>query len=364
MAFEIYRVVKEEKIAEVAAKFKITVAELKRLNPNIRYFTAIFGPEYIGALQDVKVPYIANTIKKEKNIIIENESLKNIEFDQNERYRCEQINVSKVDGNTVHFVEQKFQYLLQRSTNQNIGKVKLEEHLYNFSPPVLNLSFEFISKTEFIKNNVTFDISKDNGRVEKVLNKAQINSNWVNFRKTEFEESEFIKRLKQTNPNAVEELKGLGNKQFSPNYDLAEEEYRRNLFYFCCFDEFIVKSFEEIKPENFLFMSTIVPPVIVPIEFRYDKISEKDGILKLRKVGTLKLNPQLVEEVEKKYNEMHKPNIKYGFTEYKLEFRTRIEYNLEEKIVETADVFIMEQIADNVANTCEFHLKRLQNFKP
>ena len=61
---------------------------------------------------------------------------------------------------------------------------------------------------------------------------------------------------------------------------------------------------------------------------------------------------------------MHKPNIKYGFTEYKLEFRVRIKYNIEAKLVETADLYIMEQIADNIDNTCEFHLKRLNEFKP
>jgi len=54
----------------------------------------------------------------------------------------------------VHYVDQKFQYLLEQSIENKTEKVKLEEHLYNFSLAVLNLSFEFISKTEFIKNNV------------------------------------------------------------------------------------------------------------------------------------------------------------------------------------------------------------------
>jgi len=123
--------------------------------------------------------------------------------------------------------------------------------------------------------------------------------------------------------------------------------------------------YEDIKSEDFPFMSTIVPSVVVPIEFRYDKISEEKGILKLRKVGTLKLNPELIQDIEKKYDEIHKPNIKYSFTEYKLEFRVRLEYNIEEKLIETADLFIMEQIADNIIdNTYEFHLKRLHNYKP
>ena len=101
--------------------------------------------------------------------------INNIEVENEARYRCEQINKSEVDGNMVHFAEQKFQYLLQQSITEKIAKVKLEEHLYNFSPPVLNLSFEFISKTEFIKNNVFFTISEKDGKFEKVINQSQIN---------------------------------------------------------------------------------------------------------------------------------------------------------------------------------------------
>ncbi|MBP1221982.1 LysM peptidoglycan-binding domain-containing protein [Flavobacterium sp. 1355] len=70
MAFEIYEVVKEEKIAEVAKKFKTTIEEIKRLNPDVRYFTAFFGPEYISALQDIKVPYIEGAIKKEEKVCL------------------------------------------------------------------------------------------------------------------------------------------------------------------------------------------------------------------------------------------------------------------------------------------------------
>lgn len=295
---------------------------------------------------------------------IEKKPFDEIIFEQKARYRCEQINVSKVDGNTVHFVEQKFQYLLEQSIKQKIARVKLEEHLYDFNPAILNLSFEFISKTEFIKNNVLFSFSDNNGRIKEILNKSNINSAWIKFRDQEFEKSDFIKKLAQTNPSAIKELKDLGDKQFSTDYALAEEEYRRNLFYYCCFDKFLVDRIEDIKPENFPFMSTIVPPIVVPLEFRYDKITEENGILKLRKVGTLKLNPETISEIEKKYDEIHKPNIKYSFTEYKLEFRTRIEFDIEKKMIETADVFIMEQIADNIENNCEFHMKRLQNYNP
>lgn len=352
-----YAIKKDDTLESIALEHKIDVEDLLNFhNANASITQQFFGSTIPIHINELILP--VHSEKKSQNLS------DTINFEQKARYRCEQINTSKVDGKTVHFVEQKFQYLLLQSLENRIAHVKLEEHLYNFNPAVLNLSFEFISKTEFIKNNVLCSLSESNGRVQEVLNKNEIQSEWKKFRDEDFEKSKFIQKLQQTNTKAVEDLKGLGDKQFSVDYKLAEEEYRRNLFYFCCFDSFLVKKTENILPEDFPFMSTIVPPVIVPIEFRYDKISEENGILKLRKVGTVKLNPELVSEIEKKYDEIHKPNIKYSFTEYKLEFRTRIEYNTEEKIIETADVFIMEQIADNIDNTCEFHLKKLENYVP
>jgi len=380
MDYESYRIQREEKLEDLARQIGISVEKLQELNPQMETFKNFWGTEtFVAVNQMIKVPikikkrsygnenldfdFIKSQEEREARLSEQEKFLRDLTFDQQARYRCEQVNISKVNGNMVHFVEQKFQYLLKNNLDQKIGYVKLEEHLYNFSPPILNLSFEFISKTEFIKNNVFFNISSDNGRIEKIIQRDQLNKRWVDFRNKDFDTSDFIKRLQQTNTKAVEELKSLGDKQFSIHNKQLEEEFRRNLFYFCCFDKFLL-DIENIPTEEFFFMSTIVPPIIVPIQFRYDKISEENNIFKLRKVGTLKLNPQLIKEIEKKYDEMHKPNIKYGFTEYKIEFRTRIEYNIKEKLVETADVFIMEQIADNIDNTCEFHLKRLQNFKP
>jgi hypothetical protein len=298
---------------------------------------------------------IAESDRKAKGIV---------DFESAARYRCEQVNVSKVDGNTVHFVRQNFQYLLQQSLTEKIGKVTLEEHLYDFSPPVLNQSFEFISKTEFIKNNVTFSISPGNGRIEKILNKEQINKAWIKFRDEEFDKIGFIQKLRLTNFEAVNELKDLGDKQFSPSYSLAEEEYRRNLFYLICFDKFLVEPVEEMKAEEFPFMSTIVPPIVVPVEFVYTKISEQLDIISISKVGTLKVTPTQIEEIEKKYNDILKPKIKYSFTEYILEFTINVEYNTKQQLVSNASLILTEQIADNIENICEFNLKRLQNFKP
>jgi hypothetical protein len=108
----------------------------------------------------------------------------------------------------------------------------------------------------------------------------------------------------KTNQHAVNELLAMGDRQFDIDYELMEEEYRRNLLYFTLFDKFLVERIENIKNEQFDFMSTLVPPIIIPLEFRYDKISEEDNIIKFRKVGTAQLNDKLISEIRQKYDEI------------------------------------------------------------
>lgn len=284
------------------------------------------------------------------------------DFERKTRYRCEQVNTSKINGSLVHFLQQNFQYVVKNHYKNNKFFVGLEDHHFDFNPTYLNPSFAFISKTEFIKNQVFFSISEKDGRLAEISNKKEINESWQEFKKNEFYNDEFIIQLMKTNQHAVNELLAMGDRQFDIDYELMEEEYRRNLLYFTLFDKFLVERIENIKNEQFDFMSTLVPPIIIPLEFRYDKISEEDNIIKFRKVGTAQLNDKLISEIRQKYDEIHKPGIKFNFTEYKLEFRVRGEWNTETKIIENADLFIIEQIADNIENNCEFHLKRLHNY--
>ena len=107
--------------------------------------------------ENLDFDFIKSQEEREARLSEDEKFLRDLTFDQQARYRCEQVNISKVNGNTVHFVEQKFQSLLKNNLEQKTGYIKLEEHLYNFSPPILNLSFEFISKTEFIPDPFVTD---------------------------------------------------------------------------------------------------------------------------------------------------------------------------------------------------------------
>lgn len=352
-----YKIIKGDTLESIAKKNELSVRELVSFHNSHSTITQSLTGEYLPIhLEYMFVPLIQKL--GSDNV----EGIHSQDFKLKTRYRCEQVNTSKMNGNLVHFLQQNFQYLVKSNFTNNGFYVELEDHHFDFNPTYLNPSFGFISKTEFIKNKIFFQISKENGRLTKISNKKEVNESWQEFKKNKFYNDDFIMQLMKTNTHAVEELCAMGDRQFAEDYPLMEEEYRRNLLYFTLFDKILVQKIDNIENEQFNFSSTIVPPIIIPIEFRYDKISEEDHIIKFRKVGKVKLNDTLISEIKQKYDEIHKPSIKYNYTEYKIEFRVRGEFNTEKKIIENADLFIIEQIADNIENHCEFHLKKLHNY--
>lgn len=147
MEYKLYIVYKEEKLSSIAAKYNLTLREIKAHNPELKTFGGFIGGEFVSVGQKVKIP-IEELLKSEA--VVKDNYIGNLKFEQKARYRCEQVNISNV--NMAHFAEQKYQYALEQSLNDGLGKVKLEEHLYRFEPSILNLTFDFLSQTEFIKN--------------------------------------------------------------------------------------------------------------------------------------------------------------------------------------------------------------------
>ena len=356
MEYKIHKVVAEEKLSDIAEKYNVSIDEIKKENPEARFFKAFLGPEYAGHLQNLKIPIHKKVIPKvEKSDF----PVEKIEFNYKARYRCEQTNSTKVNSVLTSYTNQKTQILLEQILEQNFGKTKLEEFIYEVIPPVLESSFELVKETEFIKNDAYFKLS-ENGKIEEILNRSAINKKWENFRNNGFKSLEFIKSL-QNVPNSLRKIENAGNQQFK---NLNIQEYQRSLFNFICFDQFLYKPFEEFINEEFLYTSTILPTIVIPLEFKFDKVREDKDFIVLKKIATPTISEKLNEDLVKEYNKELKPTLQFGFTQFKLFFSCTIQFNFSQKLVESASVNIREEIADNIENTCEFTLTRLQNHTP
>lgn len=356
MEFKIHNVYGEEKLSSIAKKYDTTPEEIKALNPQAKFIKLPFSSTVVGHGQQIKIPI------PEKKVIqtqfYSDAPLNNFIFNSKARYRCEQINSTKVNNTLTSYVNQKTQYLLEQNLEEKYARTELEEFLYEVIPPALADSFELVKSTEFIKNKAYFQLS-ENGKIEKLLNRNTILKQWNEFKEKDFPKLPFISSLK--NKESVKNIEQAGNKQFqNPNI----QEYQRTLFNFLCFDQYLYKAIEELEKEEFFYASTLLPPLVIPLEFRYDKVRENKNMLTIKKIAEVKLSDKLIQELTAKYNEMLKPAIKYSFTEYKLFFSCIIEFDTETKLLEKGSVSLKEEVADNIENTCEFSLTRLLNYTP
>lgn len=284
------------------------------------------------------------------------------EFPLRSRFRCEQVNTSRFNGNLVHYVQQQFQYYVKQDLSNSLVHVKLEDYNKEITPKFLEESFDFIEATEKIKNNVLLKLDKKSGKPIEILNTREIYDNWQEFKNNEFSQMPFIKKIGETNSKVVEELLQMGDIQFGTT-SKNQEEYWRNFFYFVCFDQYLFNN-DNWENVNFDFVSTIVPPITIPLIIRYDKVNEKDGICTIRKIATYDLSDFIVNEIKERYDTLHKDVVKYNFTSYRLTFRATLELDINKKVVNNARVVLKEEILDNIENECIYTFKKLENFIP
>lgn len=278
--------------------------------------------------------------------------------DTSAKYRCEQVNTTKIDGKLTSNSTQKFQFYVEIFPATKTAKVKLEDHYYNMNPPVLNKIFDFITKTESIRQDVSFSYG-ENGKITEILNKEEQAEKWRAFKNSKEFRTEFITSMQDNNEKGLEEIIKSGDRQFSLSHN-SEEEYRREMFYAVLFDwQLTSNDNTAVQQEEFLFRSILLPDTIIPMDFRCDILKEEDNILKLRKVGSAKLHDELLEEIVKKHDQYYKPQIKYSFTEYKLEFRQNYDVDPATRLVNEARLIWNEAIKDNVESFCEFKMRKL-----
>lgn len=359
MTAKIYKIKKGDTLKSIANNYGIPLIELKTYHNTHCDLKDLVGENELPKhLKELLIDDEWNENSTEDKLK-ENDS--KVEFEIQERYRCEQINTTKINGNLAQFLEQKTQYLLKLNLNQKFGYVKLEDYLKKLSPPILNNVFDFIEQTEKIRHDVLIQINPENGFVDEINNKNEIQKKWQNFKTKEALNIPFLIDLKASNEKGFYDLMKMGDTQFSfqSNY---KEEYQKDFFYQSIFDQYLYKlDFESIK---FDFLSTLVPPIVIPLKIRYDKVGDKNGITTVRKVAEYEVNEQQLNEIKQKYDELHKEAIGYSFTDYKLIFRSTLEFNSETKVLNQAQIVMKESILDNIENECNYQIKRLENYRP
>ncbi|WP_298311764.1 hypothetical protein [uncultured Aquimarina sp.] len=275
------------------------------------------------------------------------------------KYRTVQVNSTKIEDEIRSHSELKKQYDIDLNLPKNQAAVLLNDLYYEFMPPVMDKVYEFVSKTEYIRNNIQFSLDAD-GRLDKILNREEILQNWIDLKEKGLKDIDFIKSLKKDNPGQYKNVLSEGDQQFAITNSKMEQDYHRDLLYLVLFDKHMkAPNLGNIPSEEYIYTSQLFPQVQVPMEIRYDVVEENEKSITIRKVADSLLDDVLLKKIEEQYDLLHKPLIKYSFTEYKLTFRTRYTIDKETRVINDAELTIIEDIEHNIQSTCKYSIRKL-----
>ncbi|MCV9930140.1 LysM peptidoglycan-binding domain-containing protein [Flavobacterium sp. LS1R49] len=356
MILETYKVVAEEKLVELAAKFNITPEEIKRLNPNTRFFKAFFGPEYVAALQHIQVP--VREIVSNKDILTDKKVLDNLTFDQEARYRCEQTVITKINGITQNHANTKTEFLIGKQATQEglFVKVQMIDNILQMQPAQLGETITLLNGVENVKSDATFMINPHTGKIIKVMNHNEIIEKWRKHKEYLNAKYDFI-RLEQNRESYNQFMILAGNQIVQEDKLIIDLESK--LFYQLFFDKYLVTNKDLFASYRRPFYSQLFTGTKLGLDFKQDILSEyEDGIV-VRKVGTINPDSYDDEELEEMYNRKFKPLIKYQFSEFSFSYRERSVINTKDRWIESAEVTMIEQVKNNIQILVEYKLKKI-----
>lgn len=350
MEYSKYQVKRGDTLESIAEKYQMTGKELLAFhNSHSPVTQQFFGNHLPIHINTVIIPLQKN--KEEKK------DIDYTVFEQKNRYRTEQLNITRIEDDIKTYSQLKKEYEVKLNLSQHWAEIKLCDFFYEFNPPALSRVFDFVSEVDYIRNDCLVEINKL-GRFSKIIDKFKLKKNWEQFKKNRLNEIEFIKVVKQTKPQEYVRLMQEGDLQFSDQYN-DEKDYNRDLFYLTLLDKYLYNHDENMESEEYTYQSQLFPDVFVPMTVRYDVLKKEDDLITIRKVWETVESEELLEKVTKGYEKYHQPLIKYKFSEYRLDMRNLFTYNLKTKILEKAELSIIENIENNIKSECIFNLRKI-----
>lgn len=270
------------------------------------------------------------------------------------RYRCEQLNTTKVEDHISFHCTTKKQYHLQYEDADKV-KVGLEQFLYKINPEVLKDAIIATEPLEYSKENVAISLSKDNS-INRILNFGEIQKKWSDF-KPELMKTAFYKSLLQHDFKAAESFLAGGDTEFGSEENLIKT-YEKSFFFHVLFNDYDPWIDRE-KKQRLKFSSQIFVNVPIELELTHGVIDENSEIVEIMTVGKLvkeNLDNKLLEE---QYDKFYKPMIEYNFTEYNYEYVIRRIVEKKTALIISAKANLKEEVKYNYQFITQFDLKKI-----
>ncbi|MGN7988577.1 hypothetical protein ACTJKC_14610 [Pedobacter sp. 22226] len=270
------------------------------------------------------------------------------------RYRCEQLNTTKVEDNISFHCTTKKQYHLKYE-DSNKAKVSLEQFLYKINPEPLKDAIIATEPLEYSKENVTVGLSKEN-TINSILNFEKIKQKWKDF-KPELMKTAFYKSLLQHDFNAAESFLAGGDTEFGSEENLIKT-YEKSFFFHVLFNDYDPWIDRENK-QKLKFSSQIFVNVPIELELTHGVIDENSEFVEIMTVGKLTREGLDDKKMEEQYNQFYKPMIEYNYTEYNYEYIIRRVVEKKTALLLSAKANLKEEVKYNYQCITQFDLKKI-----
>lgn len=344
-----YEIKKGDTLQSIAEKEHQSIDEIIRFhNDNCGLTHMIIGNE---------IPFQLNFLLISKSGPVKSSSGQKDEMVPKARYRCEQVNISKINNEIIHLAAvTNSEYLVkQNQEDRSVFEVRLTDTAFTVDPVIYKQGFEFSLELERLRTPVHVRINTS-GTAGEIYNSAQLLENWKAFRDNGLRNNPVYGQMLSQAPDQARDLVATGDREFS-SMDAFAATLDKNLFFHIMFRSFLGSHLPDYELAQ---RSQIFPGITLNTQVTKSLVKEDKETEMYRLVGTCNRNSVPDDVLAKMYDEIYKPMIRYGFTEF--DFIYRIHYTIEKEsgLLTEGKAAISEKIKNNYEISTEYTIKRAE----
>lgn len=273
------------------------------------------------------------------------------------RYRCEQLNISRINGEIVTLHSNiKTQYSFKIAPTILEMCIKLDDYIFSVEPISFQDGIEFSKKIETTINSDIKLNYNEQAEIIRIWNLDDLKRKWEKFRDTDLPQIKLYKQVKAKAPELAQDIFDTGNLEYSSTKELAKV-LDKNLFYHVMIR---VSAGDKLQKYTIIQPSQLFPKLKLITNVEKIKTKETDMQILYKLHGILDRSNLSEKELKKQYDEYYKPMIKYNYTEF--DYIYDINYTIEKAtgLLVNAHVSLCEKIKNNFDAITEFIIRRVE----
>lgn len=347
-----YKIEKGENLTSIAEKFNVDSEELKAFHNTHSGFSNMIISD--------SLPLHLDTIFIEQNIfensLIKNEKMESFNFEGVARYRCEQLNISRINNEIITLSASTiYEFFVKKAENTNIFEVELTDFNFSVEPAIYESGFLFAQKLERLKLPIRFNVSEQ-AFIKEIFNHKEIENRWMSFRDHELQNTDIYQQLISQSPKQAEDITTTGNKEFL-DQDNFIKLMDKNLFFHLFTNAFLRDQLQNYNLQQF---SQIFPNIDLKTDVTKSIVREDENTATYRLVGILNRENLSEETLKNLYDTIYKSSLKFNYTTFDFIYRITYTVDKETGLLEEGKASIAEKIKNNFEVITEYNIKKVE----